>query len=115
MAGVTHPASFFGLTPQSQSQFQMQHHLRHVAYDKAASLLGVSLPGLDLTGEITSDWHLRHSARHRTYRLLIGASGTAGRAGLAGLDWEDLSAVRSWIHAHAQLHSALDQYFGLRS
>jgi hypothetical protein len=115
MVGISHPANFFGPREPQRAQFKMQHHLRHTTYDYAASAMGVSLPGLDLTGEITPDWLMRHGARHATYRALIVGQGTAGRAGLESIDWTNEDALTSWMQTHLQLHNQLDQFFGLSS
>ena len=111
---VTSPAHFFNTAVDSaEKQFLMYHHLRHITYDKAASRSGVSLPGLDLTGKVNHDWLFRHSMRHKTYRRLAG--GGSSTIDLESLDWENKRAVRSWMQYHAQLHSDLDQFFGIRS
>lgn len=115
MGGITHPASYFGKSPHAERQFKMQHHLRHATYDKSASRSGVSLPGLDLTGQITQDWLMRHSFRHKTFRVLIGASGVSPTVDLESLDWSNRRAVQAWMQYHANLHDDLDQYFGLKS
>jgi hypothetical protein len=119
MAGITalqsHPASFFGRHGPAEKQFKMQHHLRHVTYDLTASGQGVSLPGLDLTGKITQDWLLRHSTRHKTYRILQGSAGNSPTVDLESLDWSNRTAVVSWMQYHERLHADLDAFFGLKS
>lgn len=109
-------ASFWKRTDgRHEAQFRMQHHLRHATYDYAASKAGVSLAGLDLTGEIGGDWLFRHAARHSTYRSLIGGKGASPTTGLSSLDWRDASSVQSWMQFHERLHADLDAYFGLKS
>lgn len=119
MAGISalqsHPANLYGRRPTAQKQFQMQHHLRHVTYDYAASKLGISLAGLDLTGKITQDWLLRHSIRHKSYRVIQGNQGASPTVDLESLDWSNRRAVVSWLQYHAQLHADLDAFFGLKS
>jgi len=109
------PASFWRRTGTHERQFVMQHHLRHVTYDHAASKAGVALAGLDLTGEVGPDWLLRHASRHQTYRVLVGTSGASPTCDLSSLDWENTSAVRAWMQYHERLHADLDAYFGLKS
>jgi hypothetical protein len=45
----------------------------------------------------------------------MAANGTGGRAGLESLDWENWQSVQAWQHNHAQLHAALDRFFGISS
>ncbi len=111
----SHPASFYGRRPSAEKHFKMQHHLRHATYDYAASRNGTSLAGLDLTGEITQDWLLRHALRHKTYRVLVGQAGGAPTVDLESLDWSKRRSVLSWMQYHAQLHADLDAFFGLKS
>jgi len=119
MAGIaalqSHPANLFGRAPNAEKQFKMQHHLRHVTYDRAASLLGVALGGLDFTGEITQDWLLRHASRHKTYRILQGPASGSPTVDLESLNWTNRKAVVAWMQYHAQLHADLDAFFGLKS
>ena len=111
----SHPANLYGRPRTSERHFKMQHQMRHATYDYAASKRGVSLAGLDLTGDITPDWLLRHSIRHKTYRLMQGSAGNSPTVDLESLDWSNRRAVRSWLQYHAQLHADLDAFFGLKS
>jgi hypothetical protein len=97
----------------TQSHFQMQHHMRHIAYEAALGKTGLSLGGQDLTGPVTQDWLMRHAVRHSTLRKIIGSSGQSPTVGLSSLDFGDEQAVRAWQQYHALLHGDLDQYFGI--
>jgi hypothetical protein len=97
----------------SERQFKMQHWLKHVAYDKAASKQGISLPAMDLTGALTPDWFARHATRHKTLRLIVGTGEQSPTVGLSSLDFDDRQQLQAWMQYHERLHADLDHYFGL--
>lgn len=95
-ANATSPATYWaaGSSP-AQAHFKMAHHLRHASYDRSASRAGISLPGLDLTGEVTSDWLYRHAARHQTYRTLTGPQAQGAWINAQGVTGQWINAAHA--------------------
>lgn len=105
---------FFELGDKAgKANFIAWHHARHHSYDLLSSRAGKTLPPIDLTGEINSDWLHRHLARHITHRRLMGIFTTSHLAGLADLHIESHSGVADWLLRHALEHQALDKFYKL--
>ncbi len=98
-----------------EKQFKMQHHLRHILYDKSASKLGYALGSLDLTGEMNKDWMFRHAARHVTYQQIMKGASASPVNGLSSVNLDDHRSMQTWMHLHAQTHVDLDVFFGIHS
>ena len=99
--------------PRGEENFIMWHHMRHRTYDLILSKAGTTLPPLDLTGAIDSDWLLRHANRHTTLRKIAGTVVLNGTVGLKTVSWENQSQRIDWLRIHAIDHQNLDAYFGL--
>lgn len=96
-----------------EANFIAWHQQRHHTYDLIQSRKGNSLPYLDLTGEINSDWAHRHAVRHATHRRLMGNTKISHAVGLSTIDWHDETQRTGWLFQHALDHQALDKFYGL--
>lgn len=96
-----------------EAHFILWHHLRHHTYDLLLSQKGTTLPPLDLTGEVDSDWLHRHATRHRTLRRVLQDIPGNSVIGLRSTNWNARQQRTDWLFIHAQDHMKFDAYFGL--
>lgn len=96
-----------------EANFIMWHHMRHRSYDLIASQNGNSLPPLDLSTKVDSDWLHRHAVRHATHRKIAGTVTRNGLAGLKIVRWHDRVSQQDWLYYHAIDHMNLDEFYGL--
>jgi hypothetical protein len=91
------------------------HDLRHRAYRKAATLLGVSFGAASLssTTSLDRDWFARHGLIHISLKSLFPATIGEAMPDLMDTVGEKDPNFSDWQRRHALVHARLDAAFGI--
>jgi hypothetical protein len=91
----------------------LAHNMRHMTYQKAASLQGVSVPPYDFEAPPDDDWFARHMNAHYALQSFMAPDPTISIAALANYNWDDEDDFDTWMQMHTLMHRRLDEGFGI--